>query len=277
MMTVRCTSDSYVDGLSEGSENFSWSGEIPDAQFGVQTYEGSGPIASLAPIHANVSRYFANADFEEFAVTNTPDSWTIDAGAVTTNILEATGSDKYHGDSGLRFLGSGAASIQISQAPLSTLTAGKRYALSVRIKASATIAAGTLTIQFEGTGYSAGVTERIVIAFGDLPTSWTLYSFFVLMPRAVPDDFKLVIKWTGTPTTAKNVWIDDIGFDEVVYGAGMGLVAVRGVIPFTRNDLFTFTASNSEGVFQKFFRRAFGVQLMSDNAAGETIADSLAT
>jgi hypothetical protein len=53
------------------------------------------------------------------------------------------------------------------------------------------------------------------------------------------------------------------------------LVAVRNSAPFVRDDQFDFTVTNTEGGFQAFFRRTFGVQLPS-HATTPTIADSLA-
>ena len=278
-MAIRCIGDSFFSGQTEGSETFSWYGGLADSTHGVQATEGSGSVASLVGLHSQTSKYFQNADFETFSVTNTPDNWTIDAGAVTTNILSATGTEKYHGTTGLRFLGDGAtASIQISQAIApSSVIAGKRYAFTCRVKASATIAAGALTISLTGTGYTAGASEKISIAAGSLPTSWTLKNFFVMLPLELPSDLAITIKWNGTPTNAKNLYIDDLAFGEVTYGAGLGLVVVRGATPFVLDDRFTFTVTATEGVIQKFFRRAIGYQLPSNAAAGETINDSLAT
>lgn len=279
-MTVRCISDSFADtGITDGQEAFSWIGGLTDTTNGVQTYEGSGSINTIHGIHANTSRYLLNADFETFTVTNTPDSWVIVTGAVTTNIKKSTSTNAYHGTNGLNFLGDGAtAAININQPiTVNQVTAGARYCVTCRLKADATIGAGDLTIQFEGTGYSAGAAEKISIAHGALPTSWTLESFFVLMPVSIPSDFKLTVKWTGTPTNAKNIYLDDFGMDAVNYGGGLGVIVVRGATPFTRDDRYTFTVTPTEGVIQKFFRRVFGVQLPSDNAAGETILDSVAS
>lgn len=277
-MILRCVSDSYADGQSEGGETFRWDGDLADSQHGVLAAEGSGYCGNVNGIHGSTALYLTNADFEIFTVTNTPDNWTIDAGAVTTNIAMATGSDKFHGTNGLKFLGDGAAAaIQVSQSVAAAVKPGKRYCCTLRLKASATIAAGAFTAQLEGTGYTAGTLEKISIAAGSLPTAWTLYSFNVLIPANAPDDLKLVLKWTGTPTNAKNLWIDDVGFGEVAYGGGVGVVVVRGATPFVRDDRVSFTLTATEGVLQKFFRRAFGVQLPSDGAGGETLLDSLAT
>ena len=69
--------------------------------------------------------------------------------------------------------------------------------------------------------------------------------------------------------------MDDVAFGPVTYGAGAGVVAVRGSTPFVRNDRFTVSVANTEGIVQAFFRRVFGVQLPSDGSP--TIADSVAT
>lgn len=108
-----------------------------------------------------------------------------------------------------------------------------------------------------------------------MPTSFAINSFFINLPATVPPDFKLVVKWTGTPTIAKNLYIDDIGIAPVNFGGGVGVAAIRGTTDFGRGDKFTFTVANTEGVFQRAFRQMFGFQL--PNAGSPTIADSLAT
>lgn len=273
-MKLACSADSFQDRLTEGAESFTWTGAPAIDLYGVGT-EGSGAVGAVTGLHSY--SLLSNTDFENFT-SNVPDSWTRDAGVAGTNIY-SEGTEKYHGTYGLRFKGDGTAtSIQISQAPATgTITANKRYAVTLRYKADSTIAAGAFTVQFEGTGYTAGSSEKISISAGSLATSWTLASFFVNIPANIPSDFKLVIKWTGTPTSNKNLYIDDLAFGPVTYGGGLGVVAVRGSTPTQRGDAWTFTVANTEGVVQKAFRQIFGVQLPSNAAAGETIADSVAT
>lgn len=269
--TLVCVADSYTDGVAEGAEQFTWHGQLEDVENGVGD-EASGDITGLTCLHGNTANFIANADFETFTVTNTPDSWTISAGAVTTNILSDTSS--YHGTYALKLLASGGAAITLYQAPAVTLTANKRYCVSVRIKASAAVLAGTLTIKMTGTGYTEGASEKISIAFGSLPTSYTLYNFFFNAPNNIPSDFALTISWSGTPTSGKAVWLDDLAFGEVTFGGGLGLVVVRGSNPWVRNDRITFATTNDDdGLFQEFFRQAFGFQLPS--SAGGSISDGL--
>lgn len=277
-MRLSVSADSFSDGMAEGGEVFSWSGLIMDSADGLNS-EGSGDLGSIQPIHTSGRNVLANSDFETFTVTDTPDSWTIQTGTVGTHILEEPATaDVYHGTKALAFVGDGSlAAIEIRQAIANNqVTANRLYCFSVRLKASATVAAGDVTIQLRGTGYTAGATEKITIAHGSLPTTYTLYSFFVIMPATIPSDFGIQILWNGTPTSAKKLWVDDIALAPASYGGGLAVAAVRGSAPFVRGDSYSFTVANDDaGVFQKFFRQTFGYQLPS--SATPSIADSLAT
>lgn len=275
-MTLQCVEDSFD---SQGVVTFEWRGKLADqnGQYGIDT-DGSGTIGNVTEIHETTADIVTNPDFEDFTTPNIPDGWTIDSGTAGTHVKSnATLSNVAHGSKSLQFVGDGAlAAITISQAITSgEVSTNRRYALSAQVKADASIGAGTLTIQFEGTGYTPGGTEKITIAPGSLPTSMTLQICLLTMPASIPSDFKLVVKWDGTPTNAKNLYIDDLGLAPVSYGGGVGVAVVRGTSLFAKRDKFTFTVANSEGVFQKAFRQVFGVQLPS--AGSPTIADSLAT
>lgn len=383
---VECTRDSYQDGVTTGEESFLWSVGPSDVFMGVEGEAGGGDNATLTVL--NAERIISNGNFEDFSVTNTPDSWDVDNGAVTTNILKETGaSNVYRGSSSLKFLGSGAATIQISQTPstgiLKPLT---RYLVAVLIKADASIAAGTLTIQFEGTGYTAtsptnevqtvqisgtptggtftiswdcpyrstqttaaiaynataatiqaalrllpglesvvvantagappdqtvsvtfhgcvgnvaqltstssmtggtpvithatttaGVEgEKISLGPTALPITWSLRYFWINMPRDVPTDMDLVIEWSGTPTTAKALYIDSLACGPVTYVGGQGVCVVAGSTPWAKNDRGTMTIAQDEaGIINRFMTEAFGVQLPSSTTGAETILDTLA-
>lgn len=276
-ITIECSADSFADGLTEGDETFTIEGRIAGDANGWEP-EGSASVGSASPTAGANSTILTNGDFETFT-DDVPDGWTLVAGTAGTHLVEESAAlDVYHGGKCLRFDGDGTqASIEI-KLPIANaiVTANKRYLVSCWIKGTATIAAGAVLISFEGTGYTAG-SDKIAIAAGDIPTSYALYHFFVTMPETIPSDFRVVVRWSGTPTAAKKLWIDDLACAPVTYGAGVGMAIVRGSVPFVRGDRFTFTLANDEaGTFQKYFRQAFGVQLPSDVAGAETIADTLA-
>lgn len=276
-MILTCVADSQHSGTQEGQERFSWTGDTQTLDLDHES-EGSGPLPSVSTL--NTYSYVSNRDFEIFSVANTPQSWDVDSGTVGTHILEeTTGADVFRGDKALRLDGDGAqATIQISQdMTVSRLTPKKRYMLGAWIKSDLTgIDSGTLEISFAGTGYTAAGSEKVSIAPGSYSATYALSTFYLTMPAVIPDDFELVIKVTGTMTTAKSVWIDSLAFGEVSYGGGINVALIAGATRFQKGDTFTFSVTNNNtGVIQTYFRRKYGVQLPSSGTP--SISDTLAT
>jgi hypothetical protein len=275
-VSLICTQDSETGGVSEGFETFQWTGLPTNPGLYHYLSFGTGTNVSLQPL--NSLNLISNGEFESFS-TNTPSSWTIVSGTVGTHILKET-SVVQRGSSALKYTGDGSqATISISQAPvISQLFPLKRYMIAAWVRGTSATASGTLTIQFEGTGYTAGGTEKIEMDSTALSaaTSWTLKKFYINMPLEIPDDFKLVVKVTGTLTNAKSVYIDGLVLGPVAYVNGVNVAIVAGHDKFLKGDKFTFTISNNDaGVFQTWFRKATGYQIPTDNSPA--ISDSLAT
>lgn len=272
--TFRVVADSFHDDVAEGSEEIVWEGKLPDEQHGVGE-DGSGAIATIQPVHASTADHLTNADFETFT-SDIPDDWDLVSGAAGTNVMASGSTHADHGSDALLFQGDAtASSIEIKQNIASAEVVGrKRYCLAVKLKRDSATT-GTLTIQFEGAGYTPGTSEKISVAVSGLSTSYQLHHFFVTMPALIPSDFRIVIRWDGgTPGAAEKVYVDDLALGPVYYGGGIGVVAVRDSNPFVREDRYEVTVTNTESVFQAFFRRVFGVQLPSSSTP--SIADSLA-
>lgn len=272
-MAVTCTNDSETDGLTDGFEIFQWSGRPSSGDpYSWQTF-GSGDGPTLTPVQAG--GILLNAEFQNFTTTNTPDDWTISTGTVGTHIFEDT--TVHRGSKALKFTGNASlAAINIYQT-LTTLIPNKRYFVGFYVKGVAGVSSGTLTIQFEGTGYTAGATEKIELNAAALAaqTTYEWEHFFVNMPVYIPSDFALVIKWTGTPS-AHSILINGGGLIEAVYFNGHCAGITAGSAPFLRTDRFTYTVTNNyNGVFQTAFAKLFGMQMPSSGAP--TQADSLAT
>ena len=293
-LRVRCTADSFQNSQVEGQESFAVTGNPANTLWGPQV-EGTGSGGTLA---TNVATsVLTNGSFDNFTVANTPDDWDITSGTPGTHIFQdITSANTVRGDSSLQFTGDGVqAAIQLSQGiSISSVTANKRYALSFWLKADATIAAGQLLVSISGTGagisgadtgdnFPAGLGQTqssgqsITIAAADLPTSFTLAYFFINIHGFIPSDYVVTISWSNTPTDTKSIWIDDITLSPLQYVSGVGVAIAPGGTPFEINDRYTAAVTNTEGVIQRWFRRAYGVQLPSDAAAGETIPDSVAT
>lgn len=274
-MAATCITDSITGGVSDGYEVFRWAGRpASGSPYNGQTY-GIGEGPTFGPIQAG--GILTNAEFENFTAANTPDSWTISTGTVGTHIFSDT--SVHRGTKALKFTGTGAlAAINIYQAVSSTqVTPNKRYLVGFWVKGQAGTSAGTLTIQFEGTGYTAGTNEKITMNAAALAaqTGYGVEYFWVNMPAIIPSDFALVIKWTGTPS-AHSLWIDGGGMREAFYFNGHCAGIIAGSAEFQVGDQFTYTVTNDyDGVFQTAFVKLFGIQMASNAVA--TQADSLAT
>lgn len=281
-MTLTCVADSETTGTAEGAESFEWTGEEGSESYNWEAEgSGSGPQVTVA----NGSGMLTDGEMENFTVADTPDSWDLDLGTAGTHIFEEDAAHYHRGTSSLKFFGVAAfATHQVSQT-ISGLEPLRRYFIGAWVKTSgAGVAAGALTIQFEGTGYLAGDTEKIDMNTAAL-TAQVLFTttnrhFFVTMPAIIPSDMELVIKVTGTLTAGESVYIDGVCLAPAVYHGGVALGIMAGNAPFIIGDRTTFTVANNDrltagGTFQRFFRKFYRLQLPSV-AAGETILDSLA-
>lgn len=273
-MTVVCTQDAYTDGVDAGSESYSVSGGLRLGDRLSHHAEGSGPGPTLQTL--NGANLLTNGDFETFTTANTPDDWTVVSGTPGTHIFNHT-SDYYRGSHCLRLLGDDVqGTIKLTQ-ELGGLIPLQGYLIVAAIKADASIPQGDFSIKFTGTGYTAAAHEKISIAPGDLPTSWTVYSAFVVVPANLPSDFKLNIIWETTPDAGKKVLVDSVCVALPAYHGGIGIGVHAGpyTAPAVRGDSYSFAVSNNQaGKLQEFARRALGYQLPSN--ASPTIADSLA-
>lgn len=270
-VTVECVSDSEVDRRTEGQEGFTMRGGPAYPKLSWET-EGSGQGPSFTCF--NESSLITNPGFETWSSATAPAGWTISAGTVAQE-----SSTIFRGTYALKFAGTGAALLTMTQAVSpSRLTARKRYLLSIAVKASSVPAAGNLVVKFTGTGYTAASSEKIDIAAGSLPTTWTLYQCWINLPATLPSDWALSITVTGPLSNTVNLFLDSIVFAPARYHGGFCFGLVAGSTNWLRGDRITFTVANNQaGVFQEFFRRWFGFQLVSDNAGAETISDALAT
>jgi hypothetical protein len=273
---AQCILDSESDGVAEGSEVFQLDGRPQRTHpFSIETH-GSGSGPQIAVLQG--ASLLTNLEFEDFD-DDTPDGWTVSAGVAGVTILEET-STVHRGDSALEFVGDGATQHSITQVvPAGVFVPGQRYCLGLWIRGDATIAGGALEIMFSGGGYTAASSEKITMNAAALAaaTSYTWKHFYITWPDEVDEDnLLLLIQFTSPLTAAKSVFIDGGGIAPVTYFNGANFVIYAGAEKFLRRDrLSTPLSNNDAGVFQTFFRKAFGVQLPSDGSPSQ--ADSLAT
>lgn len=277
-MIFEVTADS-AGGATSGSESVRWAGGIQQVPFSYLT-EGSGEGPTLTV--AGTGGIITDGEFENFTVTDTPDSWTITAGAVTTNIAQET-STTYRSGSALKMLATGIAAITVTQDLTNVMTPGQSYMMTLYLKCSSAAPTNgdfTATITYtkaDGSG-SGTVSGAISVGHAALTTSFALKSALQQLPLRDMSAVTLTLSWSGTPTNTKNLFIDCVALTPVTYHGGIGAVVVPGSTDFVKGDRFTAAITNDQaGTFQEFFRRQYGVQLRSTGGGTENITDALAT
>lgn len=272
-MSLTCTADEDSDGVPEGHEVFLLEGQpAPGSTFDWKS-EGSGISQEITTIQA--ADTLANRNFESWS-SNTPVNWTIESGTPGTDIIQETAAvDVHRGVSALLLDGNGTDIRLVQELPLNIPSPNQHWIFACYIKA-ASITTGQLTLQVESPsgGYTASSSERILLnaaALGAIP-NYTLHYFYLMTPASVPEDLRFVIRYDST--TTGQVWIDSMGFSPLYYANGVGWSLTSGSSQFIRDDRFSVLVTNTEGVFQRFFRRRFRFQLPQSGTP--TIADALA-
>ena len=247
-----CRADATQNGTTTGHETFQLLSDL----------RGNGPQVRVKWNEAYAENRITNHSFETGTVGATPTSWTVVTGTGGTHIKKDATEFQF-GAASLHFDGDGAvATIEVKQAE--TVWAGYDaddarvlplvpYLLSCWIKTSGSVAGRTITIKLKGTGYTEATSEKIEIT-ASFPTSWTLYTAKILMPKnaITITNLALHVLVSGTLGAAENVYFDGLSFAAMDrwsdVGAWFGFT--KGVTDFiagpAQADRFTFTLTNDE-------------------------------
>lgn len=272
-----------------GGESGSATGEVNQAADPLEHLwpDGSGATGVLTIQNPSDDPVLTNGDFQDFTVTDTPDSWTIDTGSAGSDVLEST--SVYRGSKCLEIAGDGATLTALSQDITSVgLSSRTPLPVSVRVKVDAVPSTGTLVIDlYDGSAVIAddeGNNNSLSIDLTAATTSYLPYTTFFRLPEPLPATIKLRLRLSVAIENAKSAIIDDVylGDDDAaiqLYDGGPYLAAVIGSVNAAIDDKWTFDISNDgAGAFQRLFRRLFQqpTRLLPSNAAGgETVSDGL--
>lgn len=247
-----CRRDSFHNGVLPGSESFQVAGDVHQGGINV-------PVKHAEGFDSN---RIVNGGFEDWT-TGVPDSWTVTSGDAT-DVAETTTAGEYiRGTSAIEIDGDGVLA-EISLEQPETAFAGystqrrikpKTYyqiSAQIRTNGGTGIAAGdSFIIEFQGTGYTPTSADRIQIDGVD-SSAYAEYKATVLTPDVMPDDWKLVIRYTGTPAAGAEVFVDDLVVQEftVWEDAGIMVAITRGPTDDFRAgvqpDYFRWELSNAE-------------------------------
>jgi hypothetical protein len=277
---VKCTSDQFNGGTA-GGETFSIVGLPDNGVYSAKT-RGNGTGPSITVSDESGGNKLSNGDFETFSVANTPDSWDVGAGVIGTNIFKET-VNLHTGSSALK-LQSDASATTITLTQSIDALPRTKYGVGIWVRKNGTFGAGVtnLQISIKGTGFST-----VDLFNADPTTLTTSYVFkksgsdgFINIPANVPAGLQLEITWTAAnlANAGAQILIDDAAVVEAVDFGHATYALFRGNTDFVVGDKFVVvTANDYGGVFQTFFGRFYDVQLPSDDSAGETLSDTLAT
>lgn len=301
--TIRFTvaTDSYTGGTVDRE---SVTVTTPVAQSDMLAYDwpaGSGVSKSLTSIDPSQDatsggNLLTNSDMESFT-SNTPDKFAVLVGAAGTDILAGGSSEAFDSSSNcLRFtydagtpLSSIAQTFNSASGTTATLSPNTVYLVNAWMKRSSGLSgAGTVAIELvDGSNaiiaddQSANNTISQVAA--SLTTSYTAVKGAFVTPKTMPTTYKLRVRMsTAIADSGASVFIDNIVLTPGVelYTGGPWAAFCPGATSVVKGDAYTVAISNTWGAFQQLFQRFFdmrklGLQLPSDSAAGETLADSL--
>lgn len=247
--------------------------------------EGSGPGPVFYSVNCDLqsqpeTSLIDNRDFENWTTTNVPDNWVDPLGGTGGAASSAVfrGATAFTGSYSLQFKGDGTAVI-VRNVPVDTmyLVGGQKYYLSIWIRRETGVAAGTVLVQFTGTGYTAASSEKITFAAsGAAADTWVHYGAHIRLPFSIPSDWALKAEISGTLTSTKSVFFDDINFKPEPWHGGLSCPVYNGSIPPIVGDSWTFPITQSEiGVAQEFNKRWWGLQMPSSIVGAEDVADSI--
>lgn len=276
-LTLVCTSDSSTNPALEGGETWSVVGGALHSAFD-SFPEGSGTLGSVQTANGNTS-IVTGTSFDTFGSGGVPNGWSLVNGTAGVNILQET-TNIYGRGSALKFVGDGATATIAIQQKVRSSGIHARQLLQVTVQACRSGPApggGALSILFQGTGYIAAPTEKIVVGLAGLGGAYGLYKFYLLAPSSIPSDLTLLIQVNGTPTGGSCIYLDSMSVSPVYYRAGINLNVLRGTLAATKGDVIKLPISNNGGgVFSTFGREALNVQLPSTTLGNETILDGWA-
>lgn len=250
-----CVSDSYHGGTSEGQESLAWMDQISFTNYD-QLPEGigRGPNITLqggqsTPTNPTLSTF----------TSNVPTGWTLTNGTANINCIPHY-AHTYRASACVQLRGDASTPKVTLRQTLRTISPGRRYCISLRAKTVSTPTSGYLRVKVLGDDWQAMPAELINVQASTITTDWTLYHVFFNTPSLSGTPAYMELSLEDLVDTS-SVLVTDLFLMPAVYHGGIAAAAVPGTVPAAVHDQLYATVTNTEGLFQSFFRRFFNVQL----------------
>ena len=264
-ISITCVSDSETDGVTQGSEVFQITG-TGDGSSGYSVEgENVGNLGSIIAVDNINLGLISNAGFDSWT-TGVLDSWTNEA---SDTCLEEGSPMRGTSGSSLKTIQDDTV-LHLSQTiPAASLKRNRLYFLTLWAAKDTDVALDQsidVVVTVNGTPYTTSVAPT--------GTAFEFSGISFLIPAELTADVTVEIGAATCAATKDAVIIDNLVISEAQYFAGVAMALSCGAEKVLRGDSAMFTLSNNNGgVFQTFFRKAYGVQLPSSGSP--TISDSL--
>jgi hypothetical protein len=272
---LTCTEDRSTGGTAH-AETFSLVGKPADALPTDATYPSGTSLDETVILidPATDESIVTNGGFDDFAVANTPDDWTLGAGTLAgTHVFEKVSDDPRGttaSNKSLRLVGDGSVLIKVRQEI--TLEPNGVYSAQFRLKKVADPgtdwAVSLLLVDSTGAavaGNGAFANLLTSATAGSVAANWTnVVSGLFLAPAVIPVDgvfLEIRFHQFGASTTAAantaEVYVDHVSViaSEPLYDGGPTLVGFSGTTESVAGDTRTATVTLSSGVPSAYLLR----------------------
>lgn len=277
-------------GATEYSEGIQILGDAAAAEGDYNWPAGSGAGAFLSATDAAQTTLVSNGGFETWTVTDTPDDWTIDVGAATTQVQRQAAAAR-RGSYGVRFVSDGSTLTAIQQATSVTLTPLTVYAVTFSAKINTLSGTGTVRLSLWDDDANAVITDAQSVANSTsvgvnggsgIDTTWKSFTAFFRTPKKVPTNTTLRLEFTTSPPSGRTVDFDLVALTQPtqLYPGGPHAVAFSNATSPVVGDAWTIAVTNSLGTSSlvrncdRFFQtRQLGLKLPTSGSP--TVSDAL--
>lgn len=266
-----------LDGTVEGQEQLMLFGNNAVAPFQPMT-ESVGGSVTINPSDA-LNNFLSNSGFETYSGGAFTD-WT----KTGTGTLAQETSNFFRGASALKVLTPSSGDDFDLKQQVTGLDRNRLYLAGVWVRSVAAESGVSISPNIElqdENGSNINDTAVTCAGLGTVSlasTTWRLFAAgIVINSNANYEETHLNFNFPFTDGGIDGVILDSAFLIPATYFNGIGYGFANGAGRLQNNDLFTIPMTRTGGVIQEFVRKSFGFQFPSNNAGGETQADSLAT
>lgn len=295
-VALTCIADVDSNATPEGQEIFQVEGQLPlEGNFDWKT-EGSGEVVEVST--DNAAEIMANRDWEAWNADATASSWTATTGIPGVDFApDYDLNNVFRGNASLKILGAGPTVVLEQTAFLNLLNPVRAYRLSFAYKATGAHQA-VIKLElyspsnpnlFTGdiTHPDGNIPQRLIVDLAVPPTAevenwpngdqtgtpyYPIPTTMLYTPSNMPDDLVFRLSVTNI-AGGDEIWIDSMTFAPVNYVGGVGYNILAGATSYTLSDRYKVRNTSIEGLYQRFFRRKYNVQLESTTGT-PTISES---